>query len=76
VANLPYVPDGDRDRLAREVGHDPPEALFGGPDGLDILRRFLGGITPHLAPDGVLAVEFGIGPTVRTAGANSSESSK
>ncbi len=68
VANLPYVPAGERDALAREVGHDPPEALFGGSDGLEILRRFLGEVASHLAPHGVLAIEFGIGQSEELLG--------
>jgi len=43
VANLPYVAERDRDELAPEVRHDPPLALFGGEDGLEVLRRFLPG---------------------------------
>ncbi|MEX2501692.1 MAG: HemK/PrmC family methyltransferase [Trueperaceae bacterium] len=39
VANLPYLPDGDADRLPADVRRDPPLALFGGPDGLDPFRR-------------------------------------
>src|SRR3954447_13920162 len=35
VANLPYVPERDRAALSREVGNDPPLALFGGEDGQD-----------------------------------------
>ncbi len=37
VANLPYVADGER--LAPEISrHEPREALFSGPDGLDAIR--------------------------------------
>lgn len=61
VANLPYVPEADRAGLAREVLHDPGEALFGGEDGLDILRRFLGEVPARLSPEGIVAMEFGIG---------------
>jgi release factor glutamine methyltransferase len=42
VANLPYLPDGDRHSLPPEVGWDPERALFGGPDGLALARRLLG----------------------------------
>ncbi len=38
IANLPYLPDADRDALPREVRHDPPRALFGGADGLEPFR--------------------------------------
>jgi release factor glutamine methyltransferase len=40
VSNPPYVPDGAR--VPREVAdHDPPLALWGGPDGLDVVRGLL-----------------------------------
>jgi len=39
IANLPYLPDADAEALPAEVKHDPPEALFGGSDGLDLFRR-------------------------------------
>lgn len=53
VANLPYVPEGRA--LSHEVaGFEPHAALFAGPDGLAVYRRFL----PLLAamPRGGLAV--------------------
>jgi release factor glutamine methyltransferase len=37
VSNPPYVADGER--LPPELGYEPREALYGGPDGLDVLRR-------------------------------------
>jgi release factor glutamine methyltransferase len=59
VANLPYVPETDRSTLSREVLHDPALALFGGPDGLDVIRRFLPAAYRHLHPGGWLALEIG-----------------
>jgi len=39
VANPPYVAGGEL--LPRDVGHEPREALFGGADGLDVIRRLI-----------------------------------
>ncbi len=60
VANLPYVPETDRPTLSKEVAHDPDLALFGGPDGLDVIRRFAPVAAKHLNPGGWLALEIGI----------------
>ena len=60
VANLPYVPETDRPTLSKEVSHDPDLALFSGPDGLDLIRRFVPAAKDHLAPGGWLALEIGI----------------
>lgn len=61
VANLPYVPETDRPTLAKELAHDPDLALFGGPDGLDVIRRFIPEAARRLNPGGWLALEIGIG---------------
>jgi release factor glutamine methyltransferase len=60
VANLPYVPESERATLARELAHDPALALFGGPDGLEVIRRFVPEAARRLGPGGLLALEIGI----------------
>jgi release factor glutamine methyltransferase len=56
VSNPPYVPDGAR--VPREVAeHDPPLALWGGPDGLDVVRGMLGVAARLLRPGGHLGIE-------------------
>jgi release factor glutamine methyltransferase len=59
AANLPYVPESERATMAREVLHDPALALFGGADGLEVIRRFLPQAFAHLAPGGWLVLEIG-----------------
>lgn len=42
LSNPPYIPESDRETLPPEVvRHDPDLALFGGADGLDVVRRLL-----------------------------------
>jgi release factor glutamine methyltransferase len=56
VTNPPYVPDGAT--VAREVAeHDPGEALWGGPDGLDVVRALVRRAARLLKPGGHLGIE-------------------
>ena len=59
VANLPYVPESERTSLSREVMHDPALALFGGADGLDVIRRFIPEALRRLKPGGWMVLEIG-----------------
>ncbi|MBK0420534.1 SAM-dependent methyltransferase [Leucobacter sp. CSA2] len=55
----PYVPDGDEMLLPREArDHEPREALFGGADGLDLVRALIDEARDALAPDGALCLEM------------------
>jgi release factor glutamine methyltransferase len=61
-ANPPYVPAGDRETLQPEVRKwEPPAALFGGSDGLQIIRRLVAEAAPALDRNGLLIFEFGAG---------------
>jgi len=62
VSNPPYIPTTDAPTLQPEVrDHEPPTALYAGPDGLEIYRRLIPQAHAALAPSGLLAMEFGFG---------------
>ena len=55
--NPPYVPSGARVRDPEVRDHDPALALYGGPDGLDIIRGALDTAAALLQPGGLLVIE-------------------
>jgi release factor glutamine methyltransferase len=60
VSNPPYVPETDRATLHPQVrDHEPPTALFAGPDGLALYARLIPQAHAALPPGGLLALEFG-----------------
>ena len=62
VSNPPYVETGAIDGLPTEVrGHDPREALDGGPDGLAVIRRIAVGARERLLDGGRVFLEIGAG---------------
>jgi len=62
VSNPPYVTDEEMTRLMPEVrDFDPPLALRGGLDGLDVIRRLAAETPVLLKPGGRLIVEIGQG---------------
>lgn len=61
VANPPYVRDGDKPALARDVRHEPDVALFGGPDGLRDVAGVLDAAVVRLRSGGWFVMEFGYG---------------
>ena len=68
VANPPYVPLASRRGLPPEVrDHEPAMALFGGSDGLEVIRRLVSESAARLERHSYLIFEFGDGqePAVR-----------
>ena len=61
VSNPPYIPAGDIAGLDKDVQQEPRGALDGGADGLDFYRRITAAAMGHMAEEGVLAFEIGIG---------------
>jgi release factor glutamine methyltransferase len=64
IANLPYVKASDLTAL-RTLDFEPPLALNGGVDGLDIIRVFCNQAGEKLNPDGCLLMEIGQGQAER-----------
>ena len=62
VSNPPYVRDEAAALIQKDVvRYEPHTALFGGPDGMTVIRRLLGWAPPILSREGRLVLEFGYG---------------
>ena len=60
IANLPSIPDSEKDKLQPEVAkYDPALALFGGADGLDLVRKLLQQTEGKLKPGASILLEIG-----------------
>lgn len=58
-ANPPYIPTKNRNKIQRSViNHEPHAALFGGEDGMDLIRRFLAATKNRLNENGKIYMEF------------------
>ncbi|OPY59685.1 MAG: Release factor glutamine methyltransferase [Pelotomaculum sp. PtaU1.Bin035] len=69
TANLPYIPTKDLPALPRDVRlFEPPSALDGGADGLDLYRRLIPMAAGILKPGGTLLMEIGCGQREAAAG--------
>lgn len=62
VSNPPYVPSGELPTLQPEVrDFEPANALDGGHDGLDLIRKIIDRAPGRLKGDGLLLIEIGSG---------------
>ena len=60
IANLPYIPDGEKGKLQPEVDKfDPALALYGGPDGLTLVRKLLQQTEGKLNAGALILLEIG-----------------
>jgi release factor glutamine methyltransferase len=60
VSNPPYVATSERESLPRDVvEHEPHDALFAGPHGLDVIRRLIDEAPRWLKTGGWLVLEIG-----------------
>lgn len=57
ISNPPYIPDGMVPRDPEVAMHDPKPALFGGVDGLQVIRPLLHGAAFALKRGGLLVIE-------------------
>ena len=68
TANPPYIPDSEEPDLAVDIrDYEPHAALFGGADGLVIVRRIVEEAPLHLDEGGVLALEVAAGQSAAVA---------
>jgi release factor glutamine methyltransferase len=62
IANPPYIRLGEMNSLDDDVRlYEPGTALFGGKDGLDIVKEIIKGLSGHLTQGGMLIMEAGLG---------------
>ncbi|MCO5316005.1 MAG: peptide chain release factor N(5)-glutamine methyltransferase [Solirubrobacterales bacterium] len=67
LANLPYIPDSDR--LPSDVeAFEPHRALFGGPDGTDVIAEVLAALAGTGIESRVIGLEIGPGQGETVAG--------
>lgn len=59
LCNPPYVNAQAMANLPNEYRHEPPLALAGGEDGMDLVRRILDQAAQFLMPGGMLVLEIG-----------------
>jgi len=65
VSNPPYIPSDGAGLSPDITRYEPEQALYGGVDGLEALRRITAGLSARLAPGGGVALETGHGQAGR-----------
>ena len=61
VSNPPYIPSKDIRKLSKDIiNFEPKEALDGGPDGLDLIKKVIYKSRCLLKRTGLLAIEIGL----------------
>jgi len=58
VSNPPYLAQNESAGLAPELAHEPPEALFAGPEGSELLDALVAGCSDVLASSAGFALEL------------------
>tara|TARA_R110000824_G_scaffold401771_1_gene615356 strand:- start:63573 stop:64304 length:732 start_codon:yes stop_codon:yes gene_type:complete len=66
VCNPPYIPSG-RKLEASVTDFEPSEALFSGPDGMELIRRIVSELPKHLLPGGQVWLECDISNIAETS---------
>ena len=59
LSNPPYIPSGKLSSLAPEIRREPPLALDGGKEGLELIKKIITQAANFLHPRGVLILEAG-----------------
>ena len=59
ISNPPYVDQADLKNLPKEYSYEPVLALYGGEDGLKLVKNILAHAKDFLNPKGILVVEVG-----------------
>lgn len=67
ISNPPYIPEGEKKKLAKELSYEPDLALYSGQDGLDLLRRLVKDAPSYMEDAAFIYLEIGHdqGPKLR-----------
>ena len=69
VSNPPYIPSKDIKKLSKDIiNFEPKEALDGGSDGLDLIKKVIYKSSHLLKRNGLLAIEIGFNQYERVSG--------